>query len=236
MNLKIDNRKEAKLMASVDHKYCMQLRALCIAEPIMIVTQLIRYGSVVAFMQKHRDKCNERMLLVWAQQIAEGMDYLESRKIVHRDLAARNILVKELYHIKITDFGLARIIESDEHAFRAINSSLVPIKWLAIESIMHRLFTPKSDVWSYGVCLWEIFTFCAKPYAEIGDAAELVLRIAKGVRLAQPQMVGIDIYLVLIKCWMESADARPTFKELGDEFARMSESANNYLDFKVTIL
>ena len=85
---------EAKVMASVNHKYCLQLSALCLAEPIMMISQLMRFGSVVSFMQKYRESVNEKMLLMWAQQIAEGMNYLESRAIVHRDLAARNILVK----------------------------------------------------------------------------------------------------------------------------------------------
>lgn len=141
-------------MASVDHEYCLQLTALCVAEPMMMVTKLMQYGSVVTFYQKYRDRVTESMILTWSRQIAEGMIYLESRGIVHRDLAARNILIMNFNHIKITDFGLARVLDSKEDGIYVLEHSLVPFKWLAIESLKNRLFTHKSDVWSYGVCLW----------------------------------------------------------------------------------
>ena len=167
--------KEAKVMASVDHEYCLRLTALCLAEPMMMVTQLMQHGSVVSFYQKYRDICTEKMLLTWARQIAEGMSYLESRGIVHRDLAARNILVKKFDQIKITDFGLARVLDSSQEGIYVLEYSLVPFKWLAIESIRNRLFNHKSDVWSYGICLWEIFTFCSKPYAEYPETDSLTI-------------------------------------------------------------
>ena len=141
-------------MASVDHEYCLRLTALCLAEPMMMVTQLMQHGSVCSFFQKFRDSVTEKMLLTWSKQIAEGMSYLESRGIVHRDLAARNILVKKFDHIKITDFGLARILDSSEDGIYVLEYSLLPFKWLAIESIQSRFFNHKSDVWSYGICLW----------------------------------------------------------------------------------
>ncbi len=140
-------------MASVDHEYCLRLTALCVAEPMRLVTQLIQHGSVVSFFQKYREACTEKMLLTWAKQIAEGMSYLEGRGIVHRDLAARNILVKKFDQIKISDFGLSRLIDSSAESIY-VENSLVPFKWLAIESIKSRLFNHKSDVWSYGICLW----------------------------------------------------------------------------------
>jgi epidermal growth factor receptor len=227
--------KEAKLMASVNHKYCLQLTALCLAEPIMLVSQLMRYGSAVSFLQKYRESVSEKMLLVWVQQIAEGMSYLESRGIVHRDLAARNILVKSHDHIKITDFGLAKMIDSHKAGFYAKANSLVPVKWMAIESIKERLFTHKSDVWSYGVCLWELFTFCAKPYAEL-DPTETVRAIMKGVRLSKPQMASIDVYTILLRCWLEKPYTRPSFKELSDEFEKMGLEPKLYLSIKVNIV
>ncbi|CAF0744980.1 unnamed protein product [Brachionus calyciflorus] len=222
---------EAAVMASVKHKYCLQLSGLCIAESIKMVTQLIPYGSAVSFLQKYREKINEKNLLVWAQQIAEGMEYLENRKIVHRDLAARNILIKKIDHIKITDFGLAKVLDSNEKEFYAKSNSLLPIKWLAIESIQNRIFNHKSDVWSYGVCLWEIFTFCAKPYAEI-ETINIINYLKKGVRLSQPQIASIEVYAILLKCWLEKPYSRPSFNELSVEFLRMSQDPKNYLSFK----
>lgn len=221
-------------MASVKHKYCLQLSGLCVAQSIKLVTQMMRYGSAVSFLQRYKDKVTEKMLLIWAQQIAEGMEYLESRGIVHRDLAARNILIKSYEHIKITDFGLAQILDSDQDAFYAQSNSLLPIKWLAIESIQSRVFTHKSDVWSYGVCLWELFTFCAKPYSEI-ETINIISQIKNGVRLSKPQMAGIDVYAILLKCWFEKPYTRPSFKELSQEFAKMSLDPKRYLSLKVKI-
>lgn len=218
-------------MASVKHKYCLQLSGLCVAQSIKMVTQLMRYGSAVSFIQKYRDNVTEKMLLTWSQQIAEGMDYLESRGIVHRDLAARNILIKSYDHIKITDFGLAKMLDSDEKAFYAKSNSLLPIKWLAIESIQNRIFTHKSDVWSYGVCLWELFTFCAKPYGEI-ETINIISYIKKGVRLAKPQMASIDVYAILLRCWFEKPYTRPSFKELSEEFEKMTQDPKRYLSIR----
>lgn len=218
-------------MASVDHEYCLRLTALCLAEPMMMVTQLMQHGSVVSFYQKYRDLVTEKMLLTWSMQIAEGMCYLESRGIVHRDLAARNILVKKFDQIKITDFGLARILDSSQDGVYILEYSLVPFKWLAIESIKNRLFNHKSDVWSYGICLWEIFTFCSKPYAEYPDSDPLTIFncICKGTRLAKPQMASLDVYTILLRCWLENPIARPDFKILTMEFSKMCMDPKRYL-------
>ena len=222
-------------MASVNHKYCLQLTALCLADPIVLVTRYMPYGSVVKFLQNNRADVTEKMLLTWAYQIAEGMIYLRDMGIVHRDLAARNILVKSYDHIKITDFGLAKILDSKkENGFYAKGNSLVPVKWMAIESIKSRLFTYESDVWSYGVCLWEIFTFCAKPYAEL-DALETIKSIEKGIRLAKPQIASIDVYAILLSCWLEKPFARPSFKELSEEFEKMSLEPKSFLSLKVCL-
>lgn len=218
-------------MASVDHKYCLKLTGLCIAQPIKIVTQLVPKGSVVTVLQKNRSEISEKHFLIWAQQIAEGMEYLEKKGIVHRDLAARNILVKDFDHIKITDFGLAKVLDAEEKAFYAKSNSLLPIKWLAIESIQSKIFTHESDVWSYGVCLWEIFTFCAKPYAEI-ETINIIDYLKKGTRLAQPKIASIEVYAILLKCWLENPYSRPSFNELSSIFCRMSMEPKNYLLFK----
>lgn len=221
-------------MASVDHEYCLRLTGICLAEPMMLITQLMKYGSVVTFFQKYRDQVTELMLLTWAKQIAQGMAYLEERGIVHRDLAARNILVHKFNHIKITDFGLARVLDSNEEGIYVRESSLVPFKWLAIESIKKRLFNHKSDVWSYGICLWEIFTFCSKPYAEYPDTEPLTIynSIQKGTRLAKPEMASLDVYIILLRCWLAEPEARPNFKLLANEFDKMCLNPKKYLSIQ----
>lgn len=221
-------------MASVNHKHCLQLTGLCLVEPVRMVFQLMKYGSVVQFYQNanQRASLTAQRVLKWAEQIADGMCYLESRGIVHRDLAARNILIKSHDHIVITDFGLAKMLDSSEKAYFAKKNSLLPIKWMAIESIREREFTHKSDVWSYGVCLWEIFTFCAKPYAEI-ETTDLLKKILAGVRLSMPQMVTLNVYNLMIRCWLVDPDSRPTFKDLTSEFNKFAANPHQYIVIKV---
>uniref|UniRef100_A0A3B4B5U9 receptor protein-tyrosine kinase n=1 Tax=Periophthalmus magnuspinnatus TaxID=409849 RepID=A0A3B4B5U9_9GOBI len=155
------------------------------------------------------------------------MMYLEERRLVHRDLAARNVLVKSPNHIKITDFGLARLLDADEKEYNA-DGGKMPIKWMALECIHYRKFTHQSDVWSYGVTIWELMTFGGKPYDGI-PTREIPDILEKGERLPQPPICTIDVYMVMVKCWMIDADSRPKFKELAAEFCRMARDPQRYL-------
>ncbi|KAL2081573.1 hypothetical protein ACEWY4_023426 [Coilia grayii] len=155
------------------------------------------------------------------------MMYLEERRLVHRDLAARNVLVKSPNHIKITDFGLARLLDADEKEYNA-DGGKMPIKWMALECIHYRKFTHQSDVWSYGVTIWELMTFGGKPYDGI-PTREIPDLLEKGERLPQPPICTIDVYMVMVKCWMIDADSRPRFKELAGEFCRMARDPQRYL-------
>ncbi|KAJ7409677.1 receptor tyrosine-protein kinase erbB-4-like [Pitangus sulphuratus] len=156
-----------------------------------------------------------------------GMMYLEERRLVHRDMAARNVLVKSPNHVKITDFGLARLLEGDEKEYNA-DGGKMPIKWMALECIHYRKFTHQSDVWSYGVTIWELMTFGGKPYDGI-PTREIPDLLEKGERLPQPPICTIDVYMVMVKCWMIDADSRPKFKELAAEFSRMARDPQRYL-------
>ncbi|TKS66634.1 Receptor tyrosine-protein kinase erbB-4 [Collichthys lucidus] len=146
-----------------------------------------------------------------------------------RDLAARNVLVKSPNHIKITDFGLARLLDADEKEYNADGGKVgMPIKWMALECIHYRKFTHQSDVWSYGVTIWELMTFGGKPYDGI-PTREIPDILEKGERLPQPPICTIDVYMVMVKCWMIDADSRPKFKELAAEFCRMARDPQRYL-------
>ncbi|MGH0120623.1 UNVERIFIED_CONTAM: hypothetical protein FKN15_009988 [Acipenser sinensis] len=162
------------------------------------------------------------------------MMYLEERRLVHRDLAARNVLVKSPNHIKITDFGLARLLDGDEKEYNA-DGGKMPIKWMALECIHYRKFTHQSDVWSYGVTIWELMTFGGKPYDGI-PTREIPDLLEKGERLPQPPICTIDVYMVMVKCWMIDADSRPKFKELAAEFCRMARDPQRYLVIQVSSL
>ncbi|KAM6945751.1 receptor tyrosine-protein kinase erbB-4-like [Aplochiton taeniatus] len=153
--------------------------------------------------------------------------FLEERRLVHRDLAARNVLVKSPNHIKITDFGLARLLDPHEKEYNA-DGGKMPVKWMALECIHYRKFTHQSDVWSYGVTIWELMTFGGKPYDGI-PTREIPDILEKGERLPQPPICTIDVYMVMVKCWMIDADSRPKFKELAAEFCRMARDPQRYL-------
>uniref|UniRef100_A0A4W6EX73 Receptor protein-tyrosine kinase n=1 Tax=Lates calcarifer TaxID=8187 RepID=A0A4W6EX73_LATCA len=218
---------EALIMASMEHPHLVRLLGVCLSPTIQLVTQLMPHGCLLDYVHEHKDNIGSQLLLNWCVQIAKGMMYLEERRLVHRDLAARNVLVKSPNHIKITDFGLARLLDVNEKEYNA-DGGKMPIKWMALECIHYRKFTHQSDVWSYGVTIWELMTFGGKPYDGIStrDIPDL---LEKGERLPQPPICTIDVYMVMVKCWMIDADSRPKFKELAAEFSRMARDPQRYL-------
>ncbi|XP_076879396.1 receptor tyrosine-protein kinase erbB-4-like isoform X2 [Brachyhypopomus gauderio] len=218
---------EALIMASVDHPHLVRLLGVGLSPTIQLVTQLMPHGCLLDYVHEHKDNIGSQLLLNWCVQIAKGMMYLEERRLVHRDLAARNVLVKSPSHVKITDFGLARLLDADEKEYNA-DGGKMPIKWMALECIHYRKFTHQSDVWSYGVTIWELMTFGGKPYDGI-PTREIPDILEKGERLPQPPICTIDVYMVMVKCWMIDADSRPKFKELAVEFCRMARDPQRYL-------
>lgn len=218
---------EAYVMASVDNPHVCRLLGICLTSTVQLITQLMPYGCLLDYVREHKDNIGSQYLLNWCVQIAKGMNYLEDRRLVHRDLAARNVLVKTPQHVKITDFGLAKLLGAEEKEYHA-EGGKVPIKWMALESILHRIYTHQSDVWSYGVTVWELMTFGSKPYDGI-PASEISSILEKGERLPQPPICTIDVYMIMVKCWMIDADSRPKFRELIVEFSKMARDPQRYL-------
>uniref|UniRef100_A0A3P9HEJ2 Receptor protein-tyrosine kinase n=1 Tax=Oryzias latipes TaxID=8090 RepID=A0A3P9HEJ2_ORYLA len=218
---------EAYVMASVDHPHVCRLLGICLTSSVQLVTQLMPYGCLLDYVRQHKDRICAQWLLNWCVQIAKGMNYLEERHLVHRDLAARNVLLKNPNHIKITDFGLAKLLTADEKEYHA-DGGKVPIKWMALESILQWTYTHQSDVWSYGVTVWELMTFGSKPYDGIA-ASEIATVLERGERLPQPPICTIDVYMIMVKCWMIDPSSRPKFKELIMEFSQMARDPSRYL-------
>lgn len=221
---------EAYIMASVEHPNLLQLLAVCMTSPMMLITQLIPFGCLLEFVRKFKANIGSKDLLNWCTQIARGMAYLEERRLVHRDLAARNVLVQTPHCVKITDFGLAKLLDIDEEQYKA-DGGKMPIKWLALECIQHRIFTHKSDVWAFGVTVWEVLTYGRRPYENV-EARNVPELLEKGVRLPHPAICSLEVYVIMVKCWVLDAETRPNFKELADEFARMSRDPGRYLVIK----
>lgn len=219
--------EEAYIMASVDHPNLLKLLAVCMTSQLMLVTQLMPLGCLLDYVRNNKDKIGSKPLLNWCTQISRGMAYLEERRMVHRDLALRNVLLQTPGCVKITDFGLAKLLDINEDEYKAAGGKM-PIKWLALECIQHRIFTHKSDVWAFGVTVWELLTYGGRPYEQI-PAREVPDLLQKGERLPQPNICTIDVYMIMIKCWMIDAESRPSFKELSEEFAKMARDPGRYL-------
>ncbi|XP_051869259.1 vascular endothelial growth factor receptor 3, partial [Pristis pectinata] len=152
-------------------------------------------------------------LICYSFQVARGMEFLASRKCIHRDLAARNILLSENNVVKICDFGLARDIYKDPDYVRKGNARL-PLKWMAPESIFDKVYTTQSDVWSFGVLLWEIFSLGVSPYPGVQINEEFCQRLREGTRMRAPEYATEEIYRIMLNCWQGEPKDRPTFSDL----------------------
>ncbi|NWX67629.1 VGFR1 factor, partial [Alca torda] len=152
-------------------------------------------------------------LISYSFQVARGMEFLSSRKCIHRDLAARNILLSENNVVKICDFGLARDIYKNPDYVRKGDARL-PLKWMAPESIFDKIYNTKSDVWSYGVLLWEIFSLGASPYPGVQIDEDFCSRLKEGTRMRAPEQATEEIYQIMLDCWRSNPNDRPRFSEL----------------------
>ncbi|PAA79361.1 hypothetical protein BOX15_Mlig012838g10 [Macrostomum lignano] len=206
---------EASMLARVQHPCCIRLVALCLTQEPQLITALMPRGCLLEFLRAHRNQIGAERMLRWGLQVAEGMEYLESLGIVHRDLAARNVLLQTPDQVRITDFGLARLLDMSEGEFIQ-TAGLLPVKWLGVECFESGLFSHKSDVWSYGVLLWEICTFGESPYNPYGirSVEDITGLLKKGIRLNQPDICSIDFYNILLSCWLPHPESRPSFRDM----------------------
>lgn len=193
-------------------------------------------GNLLMFLRKKREiyeptwitttnnpenELTIRNLVVFAYQITRGMEFLASKQCIHRDLAARNVLVGEDYVLKVADFGLARNISKSDMYVKQ-TQGVLPIKWMAMESLFDRVYTEKSDVWSFGICLWEIFTLGGTPYPT-RSAEEVMDMLSDGERMEQPPNCPLDMYFIMRDCWKQDPDQRPPFSQLSERIGRILE-------------
>ncbi|KAK5614178.1 hypothetical protein CRENBAI_007836 [Crenichthys baileyi] len=163
-------------------------------------------------------------LISYSFQVAKGMEFLSSRKCIHRDLAARNILLSENNVVKICDFGLARDVYKDPDYVRKGDARL-PLKWMAPETIFDRVYTTQSDVWSFGVLLWEIFSLGASPYPGVCIDESFCRRLKEGTRMRPPEYASSEIYQTMLDCWMDRPTDRPTFAELVEHLGNLLQAS-----------
>ncbi|XP_004627572.1 vascular endothelial growth factor receptor 2 [Octodon degus] len=171
----------------------------------------------------YKDFLTLEHLICYSFQVAKGMEFLASRKCIHRDLAARNILLSEKNVVKICDFGLARDIYKDPDYVRKGDARL-PLKWMAPETIFDRVYTIQSDVWSFGVLLWEIFSLGASPYPGVKIDEEFCRRLKEGTRMRSPDYTTPEMYQTMLDCWHEEPSQRPTFSELVEHLGNLLQA------------
>uniref|UniRef100_UPI00389B3B0B Receptor-type tyrosine-protein kinase FLT3 n=1 Tax=Homo sapiens TaxID=9606 RepID=UPI00389B3B0B len=228
---------ELKMMTQLgSHENIVNLLGACtLSGPIYLIFEYCCYGDLLNYLRSKREKFSEdeieyenqkrleeeedlnvltfEDLLCFAYQVAKGMEFLEFKSCVHRDLAARNVLVTHGKVVKICDFGLARDIMSDSNYVVRGNARL-PVKWMAPESLFEGIYTIKSDVWSYGILLWEIFSLGVNPYPGIPVDANFYKLIQNGFKMDQPFYATEEIYIIMQSCWAFDSRKRPSFPNL----------------------
>uniref|UniRef100_A0A7G3AU30 Protein tyrosine kinase n=1 Tax=Lutzomyia longipalpis TaxID=7200 RepID=A0A7G3AU30_LUTLO len=249
---------EIKIMAHIgQHKNVVNLMGIIrqgdSTDELMIMVEYCSLGNVQDYLQTNRGKfineidpktghINSKLresslkeqsslttshLLSWSFQVARGMEFLSSKRVIHGDLAARNILLCEDNFVKICDFGLAKF-KRESNYYRKRGSVMLPIKWLAPESLNENIFSTNSDVWSFGVVLWEFFSLGQEPYPGI-ELTSILPWLNCGVRMTKPIYSTSEIYDVMQRCWLQNPKYRPTFSKLEDMLGEMIDSRNKRL-------
>ncbi|KAM6924229.1 tyrosine-protein kinase BTK [Xenentodon cancila] len=205
--------EEAKIMMKLRHENLVQLYGVCTKQrPIYIVTEFLANGCLLTYLKEGlKQHPTPIQLLEMCKDVSEGMAYLESQQYIHRDLAARNCLVDGNGTVKVTDFGLSRYVLDDEYTSSA--GSKFPVRWSPPEVLLYCKFSSKSDIWAYGVLMWEVYTLGRLPYERLNNT-EIVDQVPRGMRLYRPQLANEKVYSIMTSCWHEKADERPAFQEL----------------------
>nr|XP_028708813.1 focal adhesion kinase 1 isoform X23 [Macaca mulatta] len=212
--------QEALTMRQFDHPHIVKLIGVITENPVWIIMELCTLGELRSFLQVRKYSLDLASLILYAYQLSTALAYLESKRFVHRDIAARNVLVSSNDCVKLGDFGLSRYME-DSTYYKASKGKL-PIKWMAPESINFRRFTSASDVWMFGVCMWEILMHGVKPFQGVKNN-DVIGRIENGERLPMPPNCPPTLYSLMTKCWAYDPSRRPRFTELKAQLSTILE-------------
>ncbi|CAL7951867.1 unnamed protein product [Xylocopa violacea] len=245
---KEDLVRELEIMQQLgSHPNVVTLLGCCTEqEPHYLILEYVMYGKLLAYLRDHRTRqdfynfsedsaaLTSRDLTVFGYCVARGMEYLASKKIIHRDLAARNVLVDHNKLCKIADFGMSRFANEDGEVIETRHGrNALPIRWMAPESLIYSLFTTKTDVWSFGILMWEIVTLGSTPYPDM-TAREVMRNVQNGYRLERPSHCRSELFRVISRCWHADPDRRPEFQTLRRDLAQLLEDNMNghYVDLE----
>ncbi|XP_028295024.1 ephrin type-A receptor 7 isoform X1 [Gouania willdenowi] len=217
---------EASIMGQFDHPNVVHLEGVVTrGKPVMIVIEYMENGSLDSFLRKHDGQFTVIQLVGMLRGIAAGMRYLSDMGYVHRDLAARNILVNSNLVCKVSDFGLSRVIDDDPEAVYTTTGGKIPVRWTAPEAIQFRKFTSASDVWSYGIVMWEVMSYGERPYWDMSNQ-DVIKAIEEGYRLPAPMDCPPGLHQLMLDCWQKDRAERPKFDQIVGILDKMIRNPN----------
>uniref|UniRef100_A0A224Z718 receptor protein-tyrosine kinase n=1 Tax=Rhipicephalus zambeziensis TaxID=60191 RepID=A0A224Z718_9ACAR len=212
--------KEALIMKDFNHENVLPLIGLCVDERdgLMVITPYMKYGDLHSYLRDEKNSPTLKDLITFGIHVAKGMEYLAHLKFVHRDLAARNCMLSEDLVVRIADFGLSRDIYERDYYSEQDRKTKLPVKWMSPESLEAGVYDHKTDVWSYGVLLWELITRGTAPYAHV-DNWDVLNFLKDGRRMQQPYFCPDQLYEIMLQCWELDPEKRPTFARLATDVA-----------------
>uniref|UniRef100_A0A667WVG1 receptor protein-tyrosine kinase n=1 Tax=Myripristis murdjan TaxID=586833 RepID=A0A667WVG1_9TELE len=229
-----DFLSEASIMGQFSHQNIIRLEGVVTKfKHAMIVTEYMENGALDIYLRDHDGEIPSYQLVGMLRGIAAGMKYLSDMSYVHRDLAARNVLVNSNLECKVSDFGLSRVLEDDPEGTYTTRGGKIPIRWTAPEAIAYRKFTSASDVWSFGIVMWEVMAFGERPYWDMSNH-EVMKAINEAFRLPAPMDCPSAVYQLMLQCWLHDRSKRPRFTDIVnilDKLLQSPESLKTIADF-----
>ncbi|CAM2104333.1 unnamed protein product [Caretta caretta] len=224
-----DFLSEASIMGQFDHPNVIHLEGVVTkSAPVMIITEFMENGSLDSFLRQNDGQFTVIQLVGMLRGIAAGMKYLADMNYVHRDLAARNILVNSNLVCKVSDFGLSRFLEDDtsDPTYTSALGGKIPIRWTAPEAIQYRKFTSASDVWSYGIVMWEVMSYGERPYWDMTNQ-DVINAIEQDYRLPPPMDCPNALHQLMLDCWQKDRNHRPKFGQIVNTLDKMIRNPNS---------
>uniref|UniRef100_A0A8C4UL83 Tyrosine-protein kinase n=1 Tax=Falco tinnunculus TaxID=100819 RepID=A0A8C4UL83_FALTI len=235
----LDFEREIQILHSLQHDFIVQYRGVCYSRGwrgLRLVMEYLPNGCLRDYLQKNQPRLEHRTLLLYAWQICKGMEYLGAQRCVHRDLASRNILVESETHVKIGDFGLAKLLPQDKDYYVVREPGQSPVFWYAPESLTDNVFSRASDIWSFGVLLYELFTYGNKSKSPSEEflrmmgaekTAQIICHLLEllkdNQRLPAPAGCPVEVYTLMLSCWAFTPGARPTFGDLAPKIEALKD-------------